>query len=44
MASTFFWNDPVNEITTIFMTQLMPSGTYPVRPQLSQLVYASLME
>jgi hypothetical protein len=24
------------------MTQLMPSATYPIRPQLQQLVYAAI--
>jgi hypothetical protein len=26
------------------MTQLMPSGSYPIRPQLQQLVYAAIEE
>jgi CubicO group peptidase (beta-lactamase class C family) len=44
MASTFFWIDPVEDIIAIQMTQLMPSGAYPIRPQLQQLVYASIEE
>lgn len=44
MASTFFWIDPVEDIITILMTQLMPSGAYPIRPQLQQLVYAAIEE
>jgi hypothetical protein len=28
----------------VFMTQLMPSSTYPIRPQLRQLVYQSLVD
>jgi CubicO group peptidase (beta-lactamase class C family) len=42
LASTIFWNDPVEDITVLMMTQVMPAGTYPLRPQLSQLVYAAL--
>jgi CubicO group peptidase (beta-lactamase class C family) len=44
MASTFFWIDPVEELIVIQMTQLMPSGSYPIRPQLQQLVYAAIVE
>jgi CubicO group peptidase (beta-lactamase class C family) len=44
MASTFFWIDPVEDLITIQMTQLMPSGAYPIRPQLQQLVYAAIEE
>ena len=28
-ASTAFWVDPVERITVVFMTQLLPSSTYP---------------
>ena len=42
LASTFFWNDPVEDMTVIFLTQLMPSRSYPIRQQLQQLVYAAL--
>ena len=42
LASTMFWIDPVEDMTVILMTQIMPSGTYPLRPQLMQLSYASL--
>jgi CubicO group peptidase (beta-lactamase class C family) len=43
-ASTAFWVDPLEEVTAVFMTQLMPSSTYPIRRQLRTLVYAALME
>lgn len=43
-ASTYFWIDPVEDITAVSMTQLMPSSTYPIRAQLQQLTYAALME
>ena len=42
MASTFFWIDPGEDLIAIQMTQLMPSGAYPIRPQLQQLVYAAI--
>lgn len=41
-ASTFFWIDPLEELTAIFMTQLIPSSTYPVRRELRTMVYAAL--
>jgi CubicO group peptidase (beta-lactamase class C family) len=43
-ASTYFWIDPLEELTTIFMTQLMPSTTYTIRRELRTLVYSSFME
>ncbi len=42
IASTAFWLDPKEDLFAIFMTQLMPSSTYPVRRQLRTLVYAAL--
>lgn len=44
MASTFFWIDPVEDLIAIQMTQLAPSGAYPIRPQLQQLVYAAIVD
>ncbi len=41
-ASTTFWIDPAEELTVSFFTQLLPSSTYPIRPQLRQLVYQAL--
>lgn len=43
-ASTLFWNDPAEEITALFLTQLLPSSTYPLRPQLQQLVSQALVD
>lgn len=37
-ASTAFWVDPAERITVIFLTQLLPSSTYPIRTLLRQLV------
>lgn len=44
MASTAFWVDPVEDLTVVFMTQLMPSNAYPIRRELRTLVYSSLTE
>jgi len=43
-ASTAFWVDPLEEITALFFTQLLPSSTYNIRPQLKQLVYQALVD
>ena len=43
IASTAFWVDPAEEITAMWFTQLVPSSTYPLRPQLRQLVYSALI-
>tara|TARA_Y100001936_G_scaffold20449_1_gene17596 strand:- start:5927 stop:7228 length:1302 start_codon:yes stop_codon:yes gene_type:complete len=42
MASTFFWIDPKEELFSILLTQLIPSGRYPIRPQAQTLVYAAI--
>ena len=43
LASTAFWVDPAEELTVCFYTQLMPSSSYRIRPQLRQLVYQALV-
>jgi CubicO group peptidase (beta-lactamase class C family) len=43
-ASTFFWVDPAEQLTAIFMTQLVPSSTFPLRSELRQLVYQALVD
>jgi CubicO group peptidase (beta-lactamase class C family) len=43
-ASTAFWVDPREQITAAFYTQLLPSSTYPIRTELRQLVYSSLID
>jgi CubicO group peptidase (beta-lactamase class C family) len=43
-ASTAFWVDPVEQVSVVFMTQLLPSSTYPIRRELRTLVYSALME
>jgi CubicO group peptidase (beta-lactamase class C family) len=43
-ASTYFWIDPTEDLITIFMTQLLPSTTYPIRRELRTLVYSAFTE
>ncbi len=42
MYSTAFFVDPVEDIIMIFMTQLMPSSTYPVRREIKTMIYSAL--
>jgi CubicO group peptidase (beta-lactamase class C family) len=43
-ASTAFWIDQREELAVAFYTQLLPSNSYPIRPQLRQLVYQALTD
>ncbi len=43
VASTFFWVDPSEELTVVFLSQLIPSSTWPVRRQLRTMVYAAVI-
>jgi CubicO group peptidase (beta-lactamase class C family) len=43
MASTGFFVDPAEMLTVMLFTQLMPSSTYALRPQLRQMVYSALV-
>jgi CubicO group peptidase (beta-lactamase class C family) len=42
--STFHWIDPTTELTAVFMTQLLPSNTHPIRSQLKQLVHQAIVD
>ena len=44
LASTAFWIDPVEEVVAVFMTQLIPSGTFNFRGQLKSIVYGALAD
>jgi len=44
MASTAFWVDPAEEMTVIFMTQLLPSTIYDFRGQLKSIVYGAIVQ
>lgn len=41
-ASTAFWIDPAEDLIVIFMTQLIPSSSYPIRRELRTMVYAAI--
>ncbi len=43
-ASTIFWVDPAEDLVAIFMTQLMPSGTFNFRGQLKSIIYSAIVE
>ncbi|MDP2260941.1 MAG: serine hydrolase domain-containing protein [Caulobacter sp.] len=43
-ASTIFWVDPVEDLTVVFMTQLMPSASFDFRGQLKSLVYSAIVD
>ena len=44
MASTFFWIDPVLDLSVVFLTQLSLSSSYPCRAELKALVHGALIE
>ncbi|NNM77509.1 beta-lactamase family protein [Sphingomonas sp. ID1715] len=44
MFSTAFHIDPVERLIFIFMTQLSPSNTYPVRRELKTMIYSAITE
>jgi CubicO group peptidase (beta-lactamase class C family) len=41
-ASTIFWVDPIEDLSVVFMTQLMPSATFNFRGQLKNIIYGAL--
>jgi CubicO group peptidase (beta-lactamase class C family) len=43
-ASTIFWVDPAEELIVVFMTQLLPSGTFNFRGQLKALIYSAIVD
>jgi CubicO group peptidase (beta-lactamase class C family) len=43
-ASTLFWIDPVEQLVCIFLTQMVPSGTFDFRGQLKSVVYGALTD
>lgn len=43
-ANTTFWIDPQEEMIGILMTQLMPSGTYPINDHFRALAYQALVD
>ncbi|MBA3605845.1 MAG: beta-lactamase family protein [Actinomycetota bacterium] len=43
-ASTAYWIDPARDLSVVFMTQLLPSNSLPLRNQLKQLVAAAVID
>ena len=43
-ASTAFWIEPASRVAVVFMTQLIPSGTFDFRGQLRTLVYSAMVD
>ena len=43
-ASTAFFVSPADELFVVFMTQLQPSSTYPIRRELRSIVYGSITD
>lgn len=43
MASTFFWVDPVLDLSVVFFTQLSPSSSYPSRPEMKALIHGAVV-
>jgi CubicO group peptidase (beta-lactamase class C family) len=44
MASTVFWVDPAEELTVVFMTQLVPSSALTIRSELKSLVHSAIVD
>ncbi len=43
-ASTDFWVDPEQDLVGMVLTQLLPTGTYPLRPTMEVLAYQAIVE
>lgn len=43
-ASVNYWVDPSEELVVVSMQQLMPSGSYPLRDEVLQMVYGSVLD
>ena len=43
MASTYYWSDPVHDLSVVFFTQLSPSSSYPNRAELKALVHGAMV-
>ena len=43
-ASTAFFVNPVEELIMLFLTQLRPSSTYPIRRELRATIYSAIDE
>ena len=43
-AGTFFWVDPAEDMSVVFMTQLMPPGIFDIRGQLKSIIYSAIAD
>ncbi len=43
-ASTYFFIDPHEELIGLFLTQLTPSDSYPLRAQFRGLIYQAIVD
>ena len=43
-ASTAFWITPAEDRAVVFMTQVRPSSTYPIRRELRALIYGAIVD
>jgi CubicO group peptidase (beta-lactamase class C family) len=43
-ASTAFWITPAEDLAVVFMTQVRPSSTYPIRRELRAIIYGSIID
>lgn len=44
MASTVYWVDPAEQMSVVFLTQLIPSSAWPIRKELRALIYAAITD
>ncbi len=44
LASTNFFVDPVEDLLMVFMTQLIPSSTYPIRQELRAIINGAIVD
>ena len=44
MASTAFYISPEEEMAVIFLTQLIPSGSHPIRRQIRAAAYGAITD
>jgi CubicO group peptidase (beta-lactamase class C family) len=43
-ATTSFWIDPAEQLTAIFMTQVLPSTATPIRRELRTMIYSAITD
>jgi CubicO group peptidase (beta-lactamase class C family) len=44
LASTAFWINPAEDLTVVFLTQLIPSSTFDFRGQLKAIIHAAIVD